>query len=280
MEHKPTYKVLTIAGSDPSGGAGIQADIKTITSLGGYAASAITSLTIQNTLGVKSIFPVPSSVVSEQINVVMDDVAPHSIKIGMVKDADIVRSIVESIKKYKPTFVVYDPVMVSTSGHKLIDDNVLDYIQKKLFPLAHLITPNLNEAKALLKREITDVADMEAAAKELSACYNTSVLIKGGHLSGNGMCDVLACPNGEVRHFTDTKIETHNLHGTGCTLSSAIATFVARQFVQKEEEYSEEMLVACVEQAKRYVTAAIREGSRRSIGNGNGPVWHNVSCEF
>ena len=150
MENKLTYKVLTIAGSDPSGGAGIQADIKAITALGGYAASAITALTIQNTLGVTGIFAVPSSVVSEQIAAVMEDIAPPSIKIGMVKDATIVRHIAEAIKKYQPAFIVYDPVMVSTSGHQLIDDDVIETIEKELIPKVSLITPNMHEAEVLL----------------------------------------------------------------------------------------------------------------------------------
>ena len=274
MENKPTYKVLTIAGSDPSGGAGIQADIKAITALGGYAASAITALTIQNTLGVTGIFVVPSSVVSEQIAAVMEDIAPPSIKIGMVKDATIVRHIAEAIKKYQPAFIVYDPVMVSTSGHQLIDNDVIETIEKELIPKVSLITPNMHEAEVLLRRKIGSIAHMEAAAKELASRYRIHVLIKGGHLEGNGMCDMLAFPNGMVRQFTESKIETRNLHGTGCTLSSAIATLVAQKLIEGNQILTDEMLVSCIGQAKQYVTAAIREGSLRNIGKGNGPLWH------
>ena len=276
MENKPTYKVLTIAGSDPSGGAGIQADIKAITALGGYAASAITALTIQNTLGVTGIFAVPSSVVSEQIAAVMEDIAPPSIKIGMVKDATIVRHIAEAIKKYQPAFIVYDPVMVSTSGHQLIDDDVIETIEKELIPKVSLITPNMHEAEVLLRRKIGSIAHMEAAAKELASRYRIHVLIKGGHLQGDGMCDILACPNGMLRQFTESKIETRNLHGTGCTLSSAIATLVAQKLIEGNQILTDEMLVSCIGQAKKYVTSAILEGSKRNIGKGNGPLWHLV----
>ena len=276
MENKPTYKVLTIAGSDPSGGAGIQADIKAITALGGYAASAITALTIQNTLGVTGIFAVPPSVVSEQIAAVMEDIAPPSIKIGMVKDATIVRHIAEAIKKYQPAFIVYDPVMVSTSGHQLIDNDVIETIEKELIPKVSLITPNMHEAEVLLRRKIGSIAHMEAAAKELASRYRIHVLIKGGHLQGDGMCDILACPNGMLSHFTESKIETRNLHGTGCTLSSAIATLVAQKLIEGNQILTDEMLVSCIGQAKKYVTAAILEGSLRNIGKGNGPLWHLV----
>ena len=276
MENKLTYKVLTIAGSDPSGGAGIQADIKAITALGGYAASAITALTIQNTLGVTGIFAVPSSVVSEQIAAVMEDIAPPSIKIGMVKDATIVRHIAEAIKKYQPAFIVYDPVMVSTSGHQLIDDDVIETIEKELIPKVSLITPNMHEAEVLLRRKIGSIAHMEAAAKELASRYRVHVLIKGGHLQGDGMCDILACPNGMLSHFTESKIETRNLHGTGCTLSSAIATLVAQKLIEGNQILTDEMLVSCIGQAKKYVTSAILEGSKRNIGKGNGPLWHLV----
>ena len=276
MENKPTYKVLTIAGSDPSGGAGIQADIKAITALGGYAASAITALTIQNTLGVTGIFAVPPLVVSEQIAAVMEDIAPPSIKIGMVKDATIVRHIAEAIKKYQPAFIVYDPVMVSTSGHQLIDDDVIETIEKELIPKVSLITPNMHEAEVLLRRKIGSIAHMEAAAKELASRYRIHVLIKGGHLQGDGMCDILACPNGMLSHFTESKIETRNLHGTGCTLSSAIATLVAQKLIEGNQILTDEMLVSSIGQAKKYVTSAILEGSKRNIGKGNGPLWHLV----
>lgn len=276
---KETYKVLTIAGSDPSGGAGIQADIKTITALGGYAASAITALTIQNTLGVRGIYTIPSTIVSQQIEVVMEDIAPKSVKIGMVKDAEIIACIAESIMKYKPTFIVYDPVMISTSGHKLIEDNVIECIEKKLIPSVTLITPNLHEAEVLLRKKIATFSEMENAAKKLALQYHVGVLIKGGHIDADVMCDILAFPDGNIKYFTDAKIESHNLHGTGCTLSSAIATFVAQSLVTNNADITNDMLISSISKAKRYVTAAIREGSKRNIGEGNGPIWHlNKEC--
>ena len=269
----PTYKVLSIAGSDPSGGAGVQADIKTITALGGYAASAITALTVQNTLGVKSVYPIPPSVVAEQIAVVMDDIQPHAIKIGMVKDADIGRTIAQSIKQYAPSFVVYDPVMISTSGHRLIDNNTIEIIENELIPLSSLITPNLHEAEVLLRKEINSISAMKIAAQELALRYQTNVLIKGGHLDGDYMCDILACVDGEIHEFTDHRIATRNLHGTGCTLSSAITTYAA-QLIANKSLISNQNLISAIQQAKQYVTSAIRIGSTKNIGNGNGPLWH------
>lgn len=270
----PTYKVLTIAGSDPSGGAGVQADIKTITALGGYAASAITALTVQNTLGVKDVFAIPPSFVSEQISAVMDDIEPQAIKIGMVKELNIVRTIAESIKRYTPKFVVYDPVMISTSGHRLIDNDVIEVIENELIPFTNLITPNLHEAEVLLRKEINGLPAMEAAAQELAHRYQTNVLIKGGHLDGDQMCDILACVDGEIRQFTNHRIATRNLHGTGCTLSSAIATYMAKEIVCEDNTTSESALITAIQRAKQYVTTAIRNGSTKNIGKGNGPLWH------
>ena len=194
----------------------------------------------------------------------------------MVKDATIVRHIAEAIKKYQPAFIVYDPVMVSTSGHQLIDDDVIETIEKELIPKVSLITPNMHEAEVLLRRKIGSIAHMEAAAKELASRYRIHVLIKGGHLQGDGMCDMLACPNGMLSHFTESKIETRNLHGTGCTLSSAIATLVAQKLIEGNQILTDEMLVSSIGQAKKYVTSAILEGSKRNIGKGNGPLWHLV----
>ena len=275
--YNKTYKVLAIAGSDPSGGAGIQADIKAITALGGYAASAITALTVQNTLGVKEIFPIPARIVSEQIKAVMEDIEPQAIKIGMVKDAEIVKCIAESIKQYNPLFAVFDPVMVSTSGHRLIDEDIMEGIEKTLIPLASLITPNLHEAEVLLRRKIESFQEMEEAAKELALRYQTCVLIKGGHLTGDTMCDVLAFPNGSTSHFACPKIESTNLHGTGCTLSSAIATFVSKSIAEGAAAVTGDILESAISNAKEYVTSAIVEGSKRKIGKGNGPLWHNKS---
>ncbi len=258
-----TAKVLSIAGSDPSGGAGIQADIKTVTALGGYAATAITALTIQNTGGVRGVFPVPAATVAEQIAAVMDDIEPQAVKIGMVNDAAIVHAIAGAIRKYAPRHVVFDPVMVSTSGHRLIEDEMTEVLENELIPLATLITPNMSEAEVLWRRPIGTVGLMETAAAELAERYETSVLIKGGHLSGGMMCDVM-CHAGAIHRFSAARIATRNLHGTGCTLSSAIATLLAQGLDMRE----------AVGEAKRYVSKAIEAGSRMTIGHGNGPLWH------
>ena len=205
----------------------------------------------------------------------MDDIQPHAIKIGMVKDADIVRTIAASIKQYAPTFVVYDPVMISTSGHRLIDNNTIEIIEKELIPLSSLITPNLHEAEVLCRRKINGIPEMKIATLELARRYHTCVLIKGGHLDGDCMCDILACVDGEIQEFTDHRIPTRNLHGTGCTLSSAIATYMAKSIVF-EGDMSEQALISAITQAKHYVTSAIQLGSTRNIGKGNGPLWHLI----
>ena len=180
MERHPV--ILSIAGSDCSGGAGIQADIKTISALGGYAASAITAITIQNTLGVRAVQSIAPDIVRGQIEAVMDDLQPVAIKIGMVNDIQIVRVISDCLQKYSPAYVVYDPVMVSTSGKKLMTDEAIEEIKKELLPLVTLITPNIDEAKVLTGKSIHNIQDMQAAAKMLTDDYHTSILLKGGHL--------------------------------------------------------------------------------------------------
>lgn len=261
--------ILTIAGSDSSGGAGIQADIKTISALGGYAASVITAVTAQNTLGVLAVHPLPPEIVRMQIEAVVEDLQPTAIKIGMVHNADIVRIIAECLKKYNTGFVVYDPVMISTSGRRLMTEDTVKAITEELFPLCTLITPNLSEASLLGGRVLSSTAAMQQAAQELSCRYRTSFLIKGGHLAGNEMCDVLYCKHfppapSACMLFTHPKIQSHNLHGTGCTLSSAIATFLAHG----------NSLDTAVCRAKEYINAAILRGKDMKIGQGNGPLWH------
>lgn len=260
--------ILSIAGSDSSGGAGIQADIKAISALGGYAASAITAVTVQNTQGVQASFPIPTEVVSGQIAAVMDDLRVAAVKIGMVHDAEIARTIAASIRRYRPRHVVYDPVMISTSGHRLLTEDSIECIKEELLPLATLITPNLHEASLLYGTPLDSIARMEEAARTLSQTYGPAVLIKGGHLEGNTMCDVLYC-DGALHRFTGEKIDARNLHGTGCTLSSAIATLLGHGHTLPE----------AVAQAKAYITEAISQGSRMQIGQGNGPVWHFVYNE-
>lgn len=220
--------VLSIAGSDCSGGAGIQADLKTISALGGYAATAITAITVQNTLGVRAIHPVPPVYVRGQIEAVMEDIRPDAVKIGMINDVEIVEAIASCLRTYRPRFVVFDPVMVSTSGHRLIEEDAISALTRELMPLASLITPNLSEAEVLTEHCISNVDTMKAAASELLKFGCGSVLLKGGHLEGDKMCDVLQTAGEDKPHlFISDKIESKNTHGTGCTLSSAIATFLA-----------------------------------------------------
>ena len=265
---KKYHSVLTIAGSDCSGGAGIQADIKAISALGGYAASAITAITVQNTLGVTGIHPVPASYVKAQIEAVMTDIKPSAVKIGMINDVEIVKAIAESIKEYRPKFVVFDPVMVSTSGCKLIEDKAIEAIKKELIPLSTIITPNLSEAVVLTGDSIGDVASMTAAGNKILESGCGAVLIKGGHLEGNNMCDVL-CIKGENTPYiyTASKISSKNTHGTGCTLSSSIATYLALG----------ETLREAVRKAKDYVHKGILNGKDVCIGSGHGPLNHFYS---
>lgn len=265
---KKYHSVLTIAGSDCSGGAGIQADIKAISALGGYAASAITAITVQNTCGVTGIHPVPASYVKAQIEAVMTDIKPSAIKIGMINDVEIVKAIAESIKEYKPKFVVFDPVMVSTSGCKLIEDKAIEAIKEELIPLSTIITPNLSEAMVLTGDSISDAASMTAAGNKILESGCGAVLIKGGHLEGNDMCDVL-CIKGENTPYiyTASKISSKNTHGTGCTLSSSIATYLALG----------ETLQEAVRKAKGYVHKGILNGKDVCIGSGHGPLNHFYS---
>lgn len=268
--------ILSIAGSDSSGGAGIQADIKTISALGGYAASVITAVTAQNTIGVQAVHPVPADVVRAQIVSVMDDLRPNSVKIGMIHDAETVHTIVKCLQKYHPAFVVYDPVMASTGGQPLMTEGTIRAIKEELFPLCTLITPNLHEAGLLCEQPISDTDEMKQAARKLSYRFRTSVLIKGGHLQGADMCDVLyerrssdyadTVPLSEWTIYSHTKIESRNLHGTGCTLSSAIATFLAEGYRLDE----------AVRRSKEYINQAIARAKEMKIGKGNGPLWHQL----
>lgn len=262
MERHPV--ILSIAGSDCSGGAGIQADIKTISALGGYAASAITAVTVQNTLGVSAVQTMPPEIVCGQIEAVMEDLQPIAIKIGMVNDIRIVRIIAECLLKYSPEYVVYDPVMVSTSGRKLMTDEAIEEIKKRLLPLVSLVTPNLDEASVLTGKNIHNIQEMQEAAKELTDEYQTSILIKGGHLEGDMMCDLLHTSEYIYHIYKEKKIETTNLHGTGCTLSSAIATYLAAGHPMRE----------AIQHAKTYITQAILAGKDLHVGHGNGPLWH------
>ena len=238
--------VLTIAGSDPSGGAGIQQDLKVITAHGCYGATVITALTSQNTLGVQSSMPVPPDVVASQLHAVLSDLHLSAIKIGMIPDKAVAQVIVEALKEVHVP-IIYDPVMISTSGYQLMSSDAINYIAEQLFPLCTLVTPNLPEAKRI-----------QTQLKH----PQTAFLIKGGHADSTLMTDKLIMADGTVYEFSTEKIASSNLHGTGCTLSSAIASNMALG----------NSLPKAISQAKDFITAAIRRSADISIGHGNGPL--------
>lgn len=254
-------RVLTIAGSDSGGGAGIQADIKTITMHGCYAMSVITALTAQNTVGVSGILDVPPEFAAQQMDAVFPDLLPDAVKIGMVSSAGMARIIAEKLREYAPKFVVVDPVMISTSGHRLLQQDAMDALIAELLPLADVLTPNLPEAEALTGMAINRIADMRAAAMQLSERFDAAVLVKGGHLTDTAT-DVL-CENGKVTELPAERVDTKNTHGTGCTLSAAIASNLAKGMSV--------MVSICA--AKAYLSAALRAGF--DIGQGSGPLLHN-----
>lgn len=258
--------VMTIAGSDCSGGAGIQADIKTISALGGYASSAITAVTVQNTCGVTAVHPVPAEIVSGQIHAVLTDMPPDAIKIGMVTDGEIIAAICRELNMgalHVP--VVFDPVLVSSSGFPLATEQAVELIRTELMPLCYLLTPNLPEAQLLSGILITDEDSLCAAARALLASGCRNVLIKGGHRTDGKMKDVLfSRENMGPLSFTEKQVHTRNTHGTGCTLSSAIATYVAQGLPLSE----------AVSLAKQFLTDALKAGAAVSIGKGHGPLNH------
>ena len=259
MKHYNT--VLTIAGSDCSGGAGIQADIKAISALGGYAASAITAVTVQNTVGVTAVHPVPANIVEGQIRAVLDDIGAKAIKIGMLQSADIVHLIARLIKEYD-----IDPVMVSTSGHRLIEETAISALQTELIPLTRVITPNIPEAEILLDgNAITLQEDMPQAVKALSQRYHTSVLLKAGHLTEDNLVDYFYdAEQDELTLLPSVRVHTRNTHGTGCTMSSAFATLLAQGNTLQQSAKG----------AKEYISQAIIAGADYDIGKGHGPVNH------
>ncbi|PIE60635.1 MAG: bifunctional hydroxymethylpyrimidine kinase/phosphomethylpyrimidine kinase [Desulfobulbus propionicus] len=269
MSNTKTYpRVLTIAGSDSGGGAGIQADLKSISANGCYAMSVITALTAQNTVGVSAIHPVPVPFVTEQIEAVLSDIGADAVKIGMLFSPELITAVAEGLKKFNMTNVVVDPVMVATSGDKLLQDDAIEALKKELLPLADIITPNLPEASVLLEREITNLEMLDQAAQDLCKLGCKSVLIKGGHLEGQPSDDSLFIHTQQkTMTFPAKRIATNNTHGTGCTLSSAIAAHLARGCDLSE----------AVQQAKQYITGAIEAGAAYTIGKGHGPVHHFYS---
>ena len=266
MQAKKHYhRVLTIAGSDSGGGAGIQADLKTISANRCYGMSVITALTAQNTLGVTAIHAVPVDFVAAQMDAVLSDIGADAVKIGMLFSPELIRTVADGLRRHGAKNIVLDPVMVAQSGDKLLQDEAVAAIKEHLIPLADLITPNLPEASVLLDREITSEADLSAAATDLAAMGAGNVLIKGGHLESENSDDCLYLGD-EQRLVTlaGERVVTRNNHGTGCTLSSAIAAYLAR---------GEDMETA-VRLGKDYITGAIQAGAAYEIGHGNGPVHH------
>ena len=221
---KPKSKILIIAGSDSSGGAGIQADIKTVTALGGYAMTAVTAITAQNTTGVSSVVPIRPKEIEKQILFTCKDIKPDAIKIGMLHSSEVILSVIRALKKVKTKKIILDPVMVAKGGFKLINEKAIETLRKKLIVKAHLITPNIPEAEILTNTRISSAEDMMHAAEILIRLGAKNVLIKGGHLNSRIMQDIFLNKS-EISTFKNKKIYTKNTHGTGCTLSSAIATY-------------------------------------------------------
>jgi hydroxymethylpyrimidine/phosphomethylpyrimidine kinase len=260
-------RVLVIAGSDSGGGAGIQADIKTITALGGFAMTAITALTAQNTLGVHAVLPVPPDFIRRQIEVVLQDLGADVIKIGMLGDAAVIETVAQALLDLAPNLpVVLDPVMVAKGGQALLADNAVAALTQRLLPAAALITPNLPEAEALTGLTIRSVADMARAAEALRGLGAPSVLMKGGHLEGDTLTDLLVSGT-SVEAFSDSRIHTRHTHGTGCTTASAIAAGLAQGLDLRQ----------AVIQARRFVRAAI--AAAPGFGAGHGPLNHAVTAD-
>jgi hydroxymethylpyrimidine/phosphomethylpyrimidine kinase len=259
-----TAIAVTIAGSDSGGGAGIQADLKTFSALGVYGASVIAALTAQNTKGVTGIHDVPADFVTAQIDAVFSDLAVGAVKIGMLARAPVIKAVARGLVRWDQKAVVLDPVMVATSGDRLLAADAVDVLKRLLIPRALVITPNLPEAAALLDGPIArNETDMRRQAERLLALGAKAVLMKGGHDTGPESADLLIDATGETR-FTATRVATGNTHGTGCTLSSAIAAGLARGLP----------LADAVREAKAYVTAAIGAADTLAIGSGHGPVHH------
>lgn len=259
--------VLTIAGSDSGGGAGIQADIKAISATGSYACSVITALTAQNTCGVQAVYPIEPSFIERQCDAVFSDLAIDAVKIGMLGDVATIKAVAKAIKKHSPKCVVLDPVMVATSGDLLLEKNAISTLIDELLPLADIITPNMPEALALLGMDTKDIPESPqqvlSIARQILALGCQSVLVKGGHQSGSLSLDYWVSADSE-HSFSAERIATQNTHGTGCTLSSSIASYLAQ----------EQSLYQAIEQAKSYITQAIACADQLNIGSGSGPVHH------
>ena len=269
MNHPPQRyaRVLTIAGSDSGGGAGIQADLKTFAALGCYGMSAITALTAQNTVGVQGIHAVPASFLKAQIQSVMDDIGVDALKIGMLHEPGIVEVVAWAIDHYNIGQVVLDPVMVATSGDRLIAQETVQVLVRELFPRVTVVTPNLDEAQLLLGQPIADAQALDAAAQGLLAMGAKAVLLKGGHLVGDEVVDLLVQAKGPTRRLASSRIPSRNVHGTGCTLSSAIAAHLALGHGLEE----------AVVLARTFILSAIAEGAQVQTGRGHGPLNHGFA---
>lgn len=258
-------KVLTIAGSDSSGGAGIQADLKTFSALGCYGMSVVTALTAQNTQGIFSVHAVPPAFVEDQLEAVLKDLETDAVKIGMLYSTEIIEAVARQLKKYSPENIVLDPVIVAQSGDSLLKNDAVDALKELLIPLSTVVTPNIPEAQVMLNRQINNIADMHGAARELRSFGSGSILLKGGHLEGDESTDLLyICRADQFVIYKARRIKTRNNHGTGCTLSSAIAAYLAKGLSLDES----------VRRAKDYITGAIEAGSEYKTGEGHGPLHH------
>lgn len=257
--------VLTIAGSDSGGGAGIQADIKAISATGGYAASAITAVTVQNTLGVIDVIPLPAVTVAAQIDAVLSDIGADAVKIGMLHSSQLILAIKEQLVAHEAGNIVLDPVMVSTSGHRLIEESAVETLRAELIPMADIITPNIPEAEILSGEKICGHEDLPRIARKLSQGGRVSVLMKAGHLNDDKLVDYFYNAHEDcIIELPSDRCDTVNTHGTGCTLSSALASYIAQGY----------SLDDAARAAKRYISGAIKAGSEYEIGHGHGPVCH------
>ena len=270
MKQTKSYPIaLSIAGSDSSGGAGIQADLKTFSALGVYGATAITAITAQNSLGVHAQLALDPRMVYDQICAVVDDLHPQVVKIGMLANVAIVHAVAEALTKYHLPLIL-DPVILSTSGHRLLSEDAQKSLKHKLLPLSTLVTPNIPEMRALTNMPLATFEDKERAAQHLMEYGARAVLLKGGHEEGETKSDILfsASQNGIYSTiFSSPTVQTRNTHGTGCTLSAAIAAFMARGVALRD----------AIAEAKRYVTEALRSGADITVGHGFGPVNHGFN---
>lgn len=257
-------RILSIAGSDSGGGAGIQADIKSISANGGFATTAITAITAQNTRGVSSIFPIPVSTLEAQLDAVLNDIGADAAKIGMLHSAEVIATVTKALNKFKVKNIVVDPVMVATSGDRLLQDEAIQTLMDNLLPKARLITPNIPEAELLLGKKI-NLTNLVKNAELLAHKFKVSVLLKGGHLTTDILKDVLYNYEDEKFYvYENPKIKTKNTHGTGCTLSASISTYLGKGY----------QLNQAVEKSISYLQKAINEGANYELGQGNAPVHH------